>query len=144
MLALLSATVSSCVVGNDSNPPLLSVDFFWEHLSRGRSSYNSCEHVDVAAMDWELRDASDNSVIASDSRRDCADGFDFPDVLVGRYDLSVNGYDENDKKLWNSVCRNLVLDRFNVLYSCTIDLVGDTSSTGTPNNSTSDEDAGTP
>jgi hypothetical protein len=140
---------SGCLLGNDSDPPVLSVALYWDSAPEARHfDEASCTQAGVEHFDWELR-ASDDSVITSRSDQPCRNGqsggdpgrgFDFvigldPDT----YTVVVNGYDDAGAQRWHTECDGLHLGRFDTLYECYVDQVPPDGST-----STSDRDAGTP
>ncbi len=115
---------SGCIVGNDSGPPVLAVDLFWdENPKADRFSEGTCQSAGVTSMDWTLTNsATKKTVIASTSGGvDCQDGFNFEKLGAGDYTLTVTGYDAKDKPLWTSTCTNLTLDRFDANYACDVD-----------------------
>lgn len=121
-LALLSVgSLSGCVLGNDSDPPVLSVDLYWES---DRRSDSTCSSADVTRMDWQLTHG-DGEVIVENEDTDkghaCNNGFDFPDVGPGDYVLKVTGYDSDDNPspVWSGECE-LWLDRFDRYFQCDI------------------------
>lgn len=117
-VALVGATVaglSGCILGEDSDPPVLSVDLYWEDQSR--YSDDTCESADVASMDWQLLDSESNLV--EEKTSECQDGFNFFGVHPGSYTLKVNGYDADHNKQWEGSC-HLTLDRFDRAYPCDV------------------------
>ena len=130
-VALLGAAVagagtglSGCILGEDSDPPVLSVDLYWEDQSR--NSDDTCESADVASMDWQLVDTEGN--VVEEKEGECQDGFNFFGVDPGSYTLKVNGYDGDQTKQWEGSCR-LTLDRFNRAYPCDVGLASTPSDT---------------
>ena len=123
-LALLCgplAALPGCVLGEDSgDPPLLSVDFFWEDDTR--QGDDTCESADVRSMDWQLTDSEGNVVDEQDS--ECKDGFNFFGASPGDYTLKVNGYDADHNKQWDATCR-LFLDRFDRAYPCDVSRIAE-------------------
>jgi hypothetical protein len=119
----LSSAASGCVLGNDSDPPVLSTDLFWDRSPQsGKFSNGTCESAGVVWMDWQLKDEDDRVVVTSeDGGQECEDGFDFVDVGPGNYKLTVMGYDDAEQQLWNGSCDGLVLERFDVLYPCRVE-----------------------
>jgi hypothetical protein len=121
---LLATSASGCVLGSDSDPPQLVVDFVWDRASAAdRFAEGSCETADVISMDWQLLDHADHVVTQTKGeRQDCVSGFQFDINLdAGDYSLVVNGYDDQDQKLWSSTCDGLYIDRFDRYYRCDID-----------------------
>ena len=121
--ALLCVSASGCVLGNDSDPPVLSVDLLWDRSPQdNRFSEGDCKSAGVVWMNWQLKDEDDQVIASSDDEgQECKDGFDFLDVGPGKYSLTTMGFDDSDQMLWNSTCDNLVLDRFDVLFECKVD-----------------------
>jgi hypothetical protein len=122
-LALLGALAApGCVVGNDSDPPELNVDLFWDRAPQGdRFSGSTCAGAGVVWMDWKLTQGDEEIATSDEGGVDCEDGFRYPDLTSGTYELSVVGYDKDEQALWNGVCEGLELERFDVLYQCQID-----------------------
>lgn len=125
--ALLGSLAASagCVMGNDNDPPVLSVDLYWE---TERYSDRTCTKANVAAMGFRLLDAQ-GEVIAQNASEEqyqgasrCVNGIDFPDLDLGDYSLELTGYDADHNIAWRGTC-DLSLDRFDRLYSCDIQQV---------------------
>jgi hypothetical protein len=119
--ALLLAA-QGCVLGNDSDPPKLNVDLYWDRAPQSdRFSSGVCSSAGVVWMDWTL--TRDGKEIASSDEGgvECEDAFAFVDLSPGVYDLEVVGYDGEEQARWNSNCEGLELGRFDVLYQCDID-----------------------
>jgi hypothetical protein len=115
----LSAALSGCV-GNDSDPPVLSVDLVWDSSADDRFFEGDCYSADVASMSWQLK-AGDKVIAKSDDPNvPCESGFDFVDVGPGNYDLAVQGFDSDQKQVWGTDCTGLVLERFDILYRCKV------------------------
>lgn len=115
-----AAALSSCIMGEDSDPPILSVDFYWEDQDAGRHSDDTCDSADVRSMDWQLVNADGKTVDERDGT--CRDGFNFKYVDPGSYTLNVNGYDADHNKQWQGSCE-LFLDRFDRAYPCNVSRV---------------------
>jgi len=120
---LLSTAASGCVLGNDSDPPVLSTDLLWDRSPQSNKfAEGTCESAGVVWMDWQLLDKDDHVVTTSDDKgQECKDGFDFVDVGPGEYKLTVMGYDDAEQQLWTSTCDHLVVERFDVLYQCEVE-----------------------
>ena len=118
-----AAGLSGCILSEDSDPPVLSVDLYWEDESR--YSDDTCDSADVASIDWQLTDRDGNVVEEQESS--CRDGFNFLGVDLGSYTLRVNGYDADKNKRWEGSC-HLNLDRFDRAYPCDIGRIGSESS----------------
>jgi hypothetical protein len=125
VLAVLSlgTALPGCIAGNDSAPPVLAVDLLWDNAPDDRFSPGTCETAQVSTMTWQLKEGDqmvgqsegiDSHVIP------CEDGFNFVDVGPGHYELSIQGFDADDKQVWSSDCTGLDLDRFDLLYSCKV------------------------
>lgn len=113
---------SGCVLGRNSDDPVLSVDLLWDESATTRFSEGTCDSADVSWMTWTLRDADGKTIRKNDKDdTDCQPGFDFFDLEPGTYSLTITGYDADDKPLWASKCTKLTLDRFDTLYECQID-----------------------
>jgi hypothetical protein len=116
---VLGGAASGCVLGNDSEPPILSVDLFWDRSPQpNQFARGSCESAGVVWMDWQLKEGDRIVTTSEDGGQACEDGFDIYDLEPGNYELTVMGYDDAQQPLWNSTCKNLGLDRFDVLYQC--------------------------
>ena len=115
LLCGAGAALPGCILGEDSDPPILSVDFYWD--ADRRNSADTCASAGVASMDWQLADPDGNVVDEQDG--ECSDGFNFLGVDPGRYTLKVNGYDDDHNKLWEGSCP-LLLDRFDRAYRCDV------------------------
>jgi hypothetical protein len=137
---VLLAGLAGCVLGNDSDPPVLSVDLYW-HLRGSHRGDSTCESSDVSSMTFQLTDVNSGDVVVenedSDQGRECQDGFNFVDVGPGDYRLDVKGYDADQNQLWSGSC-DLWLGRFDRTYSCDVGMSSQASS-----GSNNDEDAGT-
>jgi hypothetical protein len=118
LTAVMTAAValSGCVLGNDSEPPVLAVDLFWAST---RSPKGTCNSADVGNMDFRLLNSKEE-VVKEESDRSCANGFEFTDAELGDYTLEVTGYDEDHNQAWNGQC-DLRLDRFDRIYRCEVD-----------------------
>jgi hypothetical protein len=123
-LALCGMLMSTagCVLGRNSDDPVLSVDLLWDKSETSRFSEGTCESADVAWMEWTLKDKGGDVVRRNDKDdTDCQAGFDFFDLDPGTYTLTVTGYDEADEARWASKCTGLTLERFDTLYECEIE-----------------------
>jgi hypothetical protein len=138
---MLSCVASGCVLGSDSDPPILSVDFYWQRTPNRDDYRNDCRSLNLATIDWKLLDNHGHTV-TSQTGIGCEDGVQGVDFDISLaptdYRLLVTGYDDNDQALWNADCPGLTSDRFDRRYECDIDQ----SAAATGGNS--DEDAGTP
>lgn len=114
---------SGCVLGNNSDPPVLSVDLLWDESTSSHFSEGTCESADVVWMEWALKDEDGHTVRKSEKggNEDCQPGFDFFDLDAGNYSITVTGYDTDDQPLWSSKCTDLLLERFDSLYECRVD-----------------------
>ena len=118
--ALLGA--SGCVLGRNSDSPVLSIDLLWDKSASSHFSEGTCDSANVSWMEWKLKDAPGHVVRANDAdNTDCQPGMDFFDLDPGTYTLAVTGYDSQDAQIWASKCTKLALDRFDTLYECQID-----------------------
>ena len=134
--------LSGCVLGNDSNPPVLKVNLYWQLRGGSRHGDSRCQDSGVETMQFTLTDTNSDEVVVqnedSDAGRQCQNGFDFVDVGPGDYRLDVKGFDADDNQLWSGSC-DLSLGRFDRLYDCDIGMRSSSSSSGNKN----DQDAGT-
>lgn len=121
----MALSVSGCVLGRNSDDPVLSIDLLWDESATSRFSEGSCDSADVAWMEWTLKNKSGKTVRKHDEDdTDCQPGFDFFDLEPGTYSLTVQGYAEIDGKdvlTWESKCTQLSLDRFDTLYECRVE-----------------------
>jgi hypothetical protein len=128
VLLVSLASAAGCVMGNDSDPPVLSADLYWE---TERYSDRKCATAKVAAIQFRLLDADGELIVESEpddayqGAARCVNGIDFPDLSLGDYVLELTGYDADHNVAWRSQC-DLSLDRFDRLYDCTIEKVTDT------------------
>jgi hypothetical protein len=138
---VLLAGLAGCVLGDNSDPPVLSVDLYWRLRGNHRAE-STCESSNVASMEFQLIDTHTGAVAVdnedTESGRECLDGFNFVDVGPGDYRLDVKGYDADQNQLWSGSC-DLSLSRFDRLYSCDVNMSSQTSS-GSGNGD--DQDAG--
>ena len=111
--------LSGCVFGEESDPPVLTVELYWQYDERTRHDY-SCGSVPVAAAEWRLVD-SEGEEVANLSKDDeeCDNTIRFLDLDPGDYELEVGGYNEAGDKAWEATCPVWV-DRFDRLFECTI------------------------
>jgi hypothetical protein len=136
---LSCAGAGSCVLGNDSDRPVLQVDPIWDAAPGEGFLADTCQGAGVAAMTWEIQDAKGKELEKSEHPEECKP-FDFVGLRPGTYQLVIEGYDKDMQKRWQETCPNLKLGRFDVLYPCEVDQIpGD----GTDENP-DDTDAGTP
>ena len=126
-LLTVASALSGCVLGNDSDPPILAVDLFWES---DRHLDGTCKSADVGNMDFRLLDAQDE-VVEEQSDRRCANGFEFTHAEPGDYTLEVTGYDAEHNQAWTGQC-DLRLDRFDRIYKCQVELIKRVEPTETP------------
>jgi hypothetical protein len=122
LLAVLSlgTALSGCIAGNDSAPPVLAVQLLWDEAPDKGFSAGTCDSAQVAHMSWQLKEGDQIVGQSDDPNVPCEDGFNFVDVGPGKYDLSIQGFDADLKPLWSSSCTGLVLERFDLLYSCKV------------------------
>jgi hypothetical protein len=139
--------LAGCALGNDSNPPALSVDLYWLVRGGNRHGDERCSDSGVETMTFTLTDTNSGQVVVqnedSDDGRQCENGFDFVDVGPGDYRLDVKGFDADNNQLWSGSC-DVSLGRFDRLFKCDVGMRSSSSSSsdaGTGN--TNDQDAGT-
>lgn len=120
-VALLWLAMGSggCVFGEESEPPVLTVELYWEYDIRSNHDWG-CGTVPVGAAEWHLRNA-DGEVLQELGPDDetCKNTLRFLDLDPGQYDLEVAGYNEDGDKAWEGTC-SLATDRFDRLAECTI------------------------
>lgn len=120
-LMMLSG-LTGCVFGEESDPPVLSVDLYWTYDERTRHNY-SCDTVPVVASEWRLLDSEGKEVGAlSKDEMACDNRINFLDLDPGDYELEVGGYNEAGDKAWEATCPVWV-DRFDRLFECTINQI---------------------
>lgn len=137
-LVLSSLTATGCVLGDDTDGPILAVDLSWDRAASARFSPGSCESAGVIWMNWTLRDS--DGEVRDDSGDDgvpCESGFNFFGLRPGVYELEVEGLVDDDVVTWSERCSDLRLDRFDKLYSCRVNKLGGAAA------GDGDEDAGT-
>jgi hypothetical protein len=123
-LVLWSTTAAGCVLGDDTDGPVLAVDLKWDRSPSERFSEGSCDSAGVVWMNWTLRDSDGDALDQSpDDGTDCENGFDFFGLRPGDYALEVEGYDEADDLVWEGTCQKLRLDRFDKLYTCRVNQI---------------------
>lgn len=124
-LVLWSGSAGGCVLGDDTDGPVLAVDLRWDRSpSAERFSEGNCDSARVVWMKWTLRDSDDDRIDESDDDGvDCENGFDFFGLRPGEYALEVEGYDEDDTLVWQDTCERLRLDRFDKLYTCRVNQI---------------------
>jgi hypothetical protein len=121
VLAVLS--LSGCIAGNDSTPPVLAVDLLWDSAPDDRFSPSTCHEAHVDTMTWQLKEG--DTLVGQSEGEDshvipCEDGFNFVDLGPGHYELSIQGFNADQKQVWSSDCTGLDLGRFDLLYSCKV------------------------
>jgi len=116
VLGLSLSQLCGCVIGNDSDPPVLAVDLYWD---TDHYSDRTCKSAKVATMDFRLLDARQN-VVEERQGVDCENGFEFTHADLGVYVLEVTGYDSDSSPTWSASC-DLYLDRFDRLFRCDVD-----------------------
>ncbi|HEY2734785.1 MAG TPA: hypothetical protein VGI70_12410 [Polyangiales bacterium] len=119
-MAVLSLSLSACVLGNDSDPPVLSVDLLWDRAPDDRFSAGDCDSAGVVYESWQLEQGGEVIAKSDDPNEPCKPGFDFVDIGQGDYTLTIDGFDADQNMLWSSVCDGLDLDRFDALYQCKV------------------------
>jgi hypothetical protein len=118
-LTMLLAGLSGCVFGEESDPPLLTIDLFWSFDERTPHDY-TCASVPVDHTELHLRDEKGEEVSLDDSGdRGCEDRVRVSDLNLGEYELEVIGYNEAGDRAWEGLCP-VWLDRFDRLFECTI------------------------
>jgi hypothetical protein len=139
---VLLAGLSGCVLGNNSEPPLLSLDLYWHVRGGERYGDERCRDSGVETMEFTLTDTNTGEVVVqnedSDEGRACQDGLNFVDVGPGDYRFDVKGFVADNNQLWSGSC-DLWLGRFDRAYACDIGMRSSSSSSGNDN----DQDAGT-
>jgi hypothetical protein len=135
-LLLVCLGAGSCVLGHDSERPVLSVDPLWDAAESDRFLPETCKGAGVAWMTWEIQDEQGKGLEKSEDLEECKP-LDFFGLQRGTYQLVLEGYDKDERKRWANTCTNLELGRFDVLYGCGVDQIPDDVTDP-------DEDAGTP
>jgi hypothetical protein len=111
-----------CVFGEESDPPVLTIDLYWTYDQRTRHDY-SCRSVPVAAAEWRLLDSKGEELSAlSKDEMECDNRINFLDLDPGDYELEVGGYNEAGDKAWEATCPVWV-DRFDRLFECTVNQI---------------------
>jgi len=135
-LLLVGLGAGSCVLGHDSERPVLSVDPIWDAAESDRFLPETCKGAGVAWMTWDLQDEHGKSISKVEDLEKCLP-LDFIDLDRGSYQLVLEGYDADEQKRWANTCIGLELGRFDVLYGCAVDQIPD-------DETDPDMDAGTP
>jgi hypothetical protein len=120
---LLALAAGGCVLGNDTDGPVLAVDLLWDLSPTDRFAAGSCEAAGVLFVTWRLKDGDGEVLQESDDDETCeesGDGFNFYGLYSGEYQLEVEGLDDQDAQRWEATCE-LALDRFDTLYRCRIE-----------------------
>lgn len=117
---LVCVGAGSCVLGNDSERPVLSVDPIWDASSGDRFIGQTCEGAGVALMRWEIQDEKGKTLKEADDLEECKP-LDFVGLDRGTYQVVLEGYDKEEVKRWENTCTDLELGRFDVLYGCMVD-----------------------
>lgn len=135
--ALAALLLTGCFGSDNDERPVLGIDLEWDtRIDDDRFSGGFCDdpQPEVRWMEWslvaealsedELTDEEIDSLgpggVVTGGSEDCAEGIDIFDMQPGRYRLEVDGYDEDDVKLWSSACDQIDVRRFDVLYVCDI------------------------
>ena len=109
--------LTGCVFGEESDPPVLTIDLYWAYDERSGHDY-SC--ASVAAAEWHLFDSAGDEVSSlSRDAMECDDRINFLDLDPGDYELEVAGFNEAGDKAWGATCPVWV-DRFDRLFQCTV------------------------
>jgi hypothetical protein len=119
---MLLTGLSGCVFGEESDPPVLTVDLYWAYDQRTGHDW-SCDSVPVAVAEWHLRD-SEGEERQSREREDmqCDNRIVVSDLDLGDYELEVAGYNDAGDKAWEAICP-VWLDRFDRLFECTVNQI---------------------
>lgn len=114
--------LAGCVFGEESDPPVLTVDLYWAYDEGTRHDY-SCDTVPVAAAEWRLLDKDGEEVASlSKDEMDCDNRINFLDLDPGDYQLEVGGYNEAGDKAWEGSC-SVWVDRFDRLFQCDVNQI---------------------
>lgn len=122
LLLLAALAPSACILGNDTDGPVLAVDLLWDLSPTERFAAGSCEDAEVLFVTWRLKDGEGEVLQESDDDETCAasgDGFNFFGLYSGEYVLEVEGFDDQDAQRWEGSCK-LELDRFDTLFRCRV------------------------
>src|SRR5262245_38424387 len=80
LLLLAALGPSGCVLGNDTDGPVLAVDLLWDLSPTERFAAGSCQDAEVLFVSWRLKDDGGEVLQESDDDETCAesgDGFNF-------------------------------------------------------------------
>ncbi|HET8940113.1 MAG TPA: hypothetical protein VFN67_42015 [Polyangiales bacterium] len=120
--SLLFTGLTGCVFGEESDPPVLSVDLYWDFDQRTGHDW-SCDSVPVEHTEVHLRDSKGEERDLDDGGdRGCEDRLYFPNLDLGDYEIEVIGYNEAGDKAWETICP-VWLDRFDRLFECTVNQI---------------------
>ncbi|HKU39211.1 MAG TPA: hypothetical protein VJR89_13715, partial [Polyangiales bacterium] len=101
-LLLACAGASGCVLGGDSDRPVLAVDLYWDSDPSDHYRPDSCDDADVEYMSWEIKDKKGKSLAKSDPDLEDCQQLDFVGLSPGNYQLEVHGYDRDKQERWAS------------------------------------------
>ena len=119
---LVCVCAGSCVLGNDSDRPVLGVNPVWDASPGERFLPAGCKDAGVAWMTWEIQDEHGKRLKKSDGLEGCAP-LDFVGLTPGTYQVVMQGYDPDEVKRWESTCDDLVLGRFDTLEPCNVEQI---------------------
>lgn len=116
---MLLAGLPACVFGEESEPPVLSVDLYWDYDERTTHD-STCDTVPVAETEIHLRDSEGKELdLDEGGDRGCENTVNFYDLDLGSYELQVIGYNDAGDKAWEGTCE-IWLDRFDRLFQCDV------------------------
>jgi hypothetical protein len=128
-LVFVSLTAGGCVLGNDNDRPVLAVDPLWDVAPGEPFLGKDCDGADVSFMTWKIEDSGGRTLKSSTGFEGCQP-FDFVGLTPGTYTLVISGYDTRQNKQWDATCPGLKLGRFDTLYPCEVELLGDRNGDG--------------
>lgn len=121
-LLLAGIGSSGCVLGGDTDRPVLGVDLLWDTAPGDAfAAADGCEEAGVETISYELTDGKGRVRGKSDGLEKCAQ-LDFISLTPGKYSLDIHGYDSHQQERWGATCDELELTRFDALYNCQVDL----------------------
>ena len=119
--ALAGLVLAGCFGNANDQRPVLGIDLYWDtKIDDPDFRAGDCDDPDpqVDWMQWALVDEEGVEVASGEGV--CPIGIDINGMEPGLYTLEVDGYDDNDVKLWSSACDQIDVRRFDVFYVCDI------------------------
>ena len=116
---LMSTAAGGCVLGHDTERPVLAVDPLWDVTPGGRFLGDTCKSAGVGFMTWEIQDSKGRTLEKSDDLEPCMP-LSFVGLTPGTYRVVLTGYTLDEEKRWEGTCSKLELGRFDTYYQCPV------------------------